>query len=122
MNGNIVLLDYVVTNGSDADGASAFTATSTIGGYSNITVTTISSASGGGLSESVDSIKFNAPLKFASQTRAVTPDDYKSIVPSIYSNIKSLSVWGGEDNDPAFMVKFTYPSNQIQERHLQQYN
>ena len=101
VDGNIVILDYVVTNGSDADGASAFTAASTIGGYSNITVTTISSASGGGLSESVDSIKFNAPLKFAAQTRAVTPDDYKTIVPSIYTNIKSLSVWGGEDNDPA---------------------
>ena len=100
-DGSIVILDYVVTNGSDADGASAFTAASTIGGYSNITVTTISSASGGGLSESVDSIKFNAPLKFAAQTRAVTPDDYKTIVPSIYTNIKSLSVWGGEDNDPA---------------------
>jgi len=101
VDGNIIILDYVVTNGSDADGASAFTAASTIGGYSNITVTTISSASGGGLSESVDSIKFNAPLKFSAQTRAVTPDDYKTIVPSIYTNIKSLSVWGGEDNDPA---------------------
>ena len=100
-DGNIVILDYVVTNGSDSDGASAFTAASTIGGYSNITVTTVASASGGGMSETVDSIKFNAPLKFASQSRAVTPDDYKSILPSIYSNIKSISVWGGEDNDPA---------------------
>jgi len=101
VDGNIVILDYVVTNGSDSDGASAFTASSTIGGYSNITVTTISSASGGGISESVDSIKFNAPMKFASQTRAVTPDDYKSILPSVYSNIKSVQVWGGEDNEPA---------------------
>ena len=100
-DGNIVILDYVVTNGSDSDGASAFTAASTIGGYSDITVTTVASASGGGMSETVDSIKFNAPLKFASQSRAVTPDDYKSILPSIYSNIKSISVWGGEDNDPA---------------------
>ncbi len=101
VDGNIVILDYVVTNGSDSDGASTFTAASTIGGYSDITVTTVGSASGGGLSESVDSIKFNAPLKFASQSRAVTPDDYKSILPSIYTNIKSISVWGGEDNDPA---------------------
>ena len=100
-DGNIVIMDYVVTNGSDSDGASAFTAASTIGGYSDITVTTIGNASGGGMSETVDSIKFNAPLKFASQSRAVTPDDYKSILPSIYSNIKSISVWGGEDNDPA---------------------
>jgi len=101
VDGNIITLSYVVTNGDDADGASAFVADSTIGGYSSISVVTVSSASGGGSSETVDSIKFNAPLKFASQSRAVTPDDYKSILPSIYSNIKSISVWGGEDNDPA---------------------
>ena len=94
VDGNIVTLSYVVTNGDDADGASAFVADSTIGGYSSITVVTTASASGGGASETVDSIKFNAPLKFASQSRAVTPDDYKSIVPSIYTNIKSLSVLG----------------------------
>lgn len=100
-DGNIVTLSYVVTNGDDADGASTFIADSTIGGYSSISVVTVSSASGGGASETVDSIKFNAPLKFASQSRAVTPDDYKSILPSVYSNIKSVQVWGGEDNDPA---------------------
>lgn len=100
-DGNIVTLSYVVTNGDDADGASTFVADSTIGGYSSISVVTVSSASGGGAAETVDSIKFNAPLKFASQSRAVTPDDYKSILPSVYSNIKSVQVWGGEDNDPA---------------------
>ena len=91
-NGNIVLLDYVVTNGNDADGASSFTATSTVGGYSNVTVLATSNASGGSPSESVDSIKFNAPLKYSAQGRAVTPDDYKSIVPTVYSNIKSIQV------------------------------
>ena len=101
IDGNIVILDYVVTNGDVADGASTFTAASTIGGYPNISVTTVSSATGGGASETVDSIKFNAPLKYAAQGRAVTPDDYKSILPSVYSNIKSVQVWGGEDNDPA---------------------
>ena len=100
IDGNIVILDYVVTNGSLADGANAFTAASTVGGYSSVTATTISSAGGGGLAETVDSIKFNAPLKYASQGRAVTPDDYKSILPSVYTNIKSVQVWGGEDNDP----------------------
>ena len=90
----------MVTNGALADGASAFTAASTVGGYSNVTALATASASGGGFAETVDSIKFNAPLKYASQGRAVTPDDYKSILPSVYTNIKSVSVWGGEDNDP----------------------
>ena len=101
IDGNIIILDYVVTNGALADGASAFTAASTVGGYSNVTALATVSASGGGFAETVDSIKFNAPLKYASQGRAVTPDDYKSILPSVYTNIKSVSVWGGEDNDPA---------------------
>ena len=100
IDGNIIILDYVVTNGSTADGAKAFTASSTVGGYSNVTALASASSSGGGDSESVDSIKFNAPLKYASQGRAVTPDDYKAIVPSVYSNIKSIQCWGGEDNDP----------------------
>ena len=100
IDGNIVILDYVVTNGSLADGASAFTASTTVGGYSNVSALATASASGGGDAETVDSIKFNAPLKYASQGRAVTPDDYKSIVPSVYSNIKSIQCWGCEDNDP----------------------
>tara|TARA_Y100000310_G_scaffold103351_1_gene101698 strand:+ start:548 stop:2431 length:1884 start_codon:yes stop_codon:yes gene_type:complete len=100
INGNIVILDYVVTNGALADGASTFKASTTIGGYSSVTALTTSAASGGGFAETVDSIKFNAPLKYASQGRAVTPDDYKSILPSVYTNIKSVQVWGGEDNDP----------------------
>jgi hypothetical protein len=100
IDGNIVILDYVVTNGSTADGASAFTAATTVGGYSNVTALAGASSSGGGDAESVDSIKFNAPLKYAAQGRAVTPDDYKAIVPTVYPNIKSIQCWGGEDNDP----------------------
>ena len=106
IDGNIVILDYVVTNGTLADGAKAFTAASTIGGYSDISVTTTgSNSSGGGDAETVDSIKFNAPLKYATQGRAVTPDDYKAIVPSVYTNIKSIQCWGGEDNDPPIYGK-----------------
>ena len=100
IDGNIVILDYVVTNGSTADGAGAFTPASSVGGYSNVTALAGASSSGGGDAESVDSIKFNAPLKYAAQGRAVTPDDYKAIVPTVYSNIKSIQCWGGEDNDP----------------------
>jgi len=106
IDGNIIILDYVVTSGTTADGASSFTAASTIGGYSDISVVTSGgNASGGGDAETVDSIKFNAPLKYAAQGRAVTPDDYKSIVPSVFTNIKSIQCWGGEDNDPPIYGK-----------------
>mgnify|MGYP003315048247 CR=1 FL=1 len=105
IDGNIVILDYVVTNGSLADGASVFTPASAVGGYSDVTALATSSAAGGGDAETVDSIKFNAPLKYATQGRAVTPDDYKAIVPSVYTNIKSIQCWGGEDNDPPIYGK-----------------
>ena len=105
IDGNIVILDYVVTNGSLADGANLFTPASSVGGYSNVTALATASAGGGGEAETVDSIKFNAPLKYATQGRAVTPDDYKAIVPSVYTNIKSIQCWGGEDNDPPIYGK-----------------
>ena len=33
------------------------------------------------------------------QGRAVTVNDFKSIVPKVYANAKSVQVYGGEDND-----------------------
>ena len=106
IDGNIVILDYVVTNGSEADGASTFTPASSVGGYSDVTALTTASAAGGGDAETVDSIKFNAPLKYATQGRAVTPDDYKAIVPSVYTNIKSIQCWVEKIMNPQYMEKF----------------
>ena len=45
-------------------------------------------------------IRFNAPLTFTSQNRAVTSDDYSAIIKKSFTNIDSISTWGGEDNDP----------------------
>jgi len=99
-NGNIVSLEYVVTNAADSNGATTFTNASSIGGFTNIDVVTSSSSGGGALAESVDSIKFNAPKKYSSQNRAVTTNDYKALVRSLYANVQSIQVWGGEDNNP----------------------
>ena len=99
-NGNIVTLEYVVTNGPDSNGASTFTNASSIGGFTNITVVPLSSSGGGSDLESVDSIKFNAPKRFSAQNRAVTTNDYKALVRSIYPNVQTIAAWGGEDNNP----------------------
>ena len=98
-DGNIVILEYVVTNKEKANGASTFSGTS-VGGETNITIATTSAASGGAEPETIQSIKYNAPLDFASQGRAVTTDDYKVIIPQVYADTKAIQVWGGEDNDP----------------------
>ena len=98
---NIVILEYIVTNKSASNGASTFTPPGSISGSSDNSVATVSTASGGAEAENIQSIKLNAPLDYASQGRAVTTNDFKVIVPTLFANTQSVSVWGGEDNDPA---------------------
>ncbi len=103
VNDNIVTVDYVYTHGEEANGASSFSFADTIVGLTGssvYTVTTVTNAAGGTEPESIESIRFNAPLTFTSQGRAVTSEDYKSIILKSFSNISSISTWGGEDNDP----------------------
>jgi hypothetical protein len=98
-NGNIVQLQYVVTNKTKANGANLFSTTS-VDGETDVTVATLIASRGGAEPESITSIKFNAPLDYSSQGRAVTTQDYKTILPQVYAATKSVQVWGGEDNDP----------------------
>jgi len=97
--GNIVILEYIVTNRDESNGASTFTLATNIGGFSDITITTNSISQGGNAAESKESIRFNAPLSYATQNRAVTTSDYETIVKSIYPNALSVSAWGGEDDE-----------------------
>ena len=94
----MLLFSYVVTNKTKANGATNFRTAATISGITDVTTATVSIASGGAEPESIQSIKLNAPLDYAAQGRAVTPEDYKSIIPKVYPNTKSVQVWGGEDN------------------------
>jgi hypothetical protein len=99
-NNNIVTLDYVITGGTESNGANTFSMVDNVGGYSSIAVTTAVNASGGAEQETTESIRFNAPLTFTTQNRAVTSEDYAAIIKKEFSNIDSISTWGGEDNDP----------------------
>ena len=94
---NIVTLDYVYTHGKDANGASTFSMVDNIGGYSEIAVTTVLNSSGGADQETLESIRYNAPLSYTSQNRAVTAQDYRSIINRNFTNISSINTWGGED-------------------------
>jgi len=96
-DGNIIIMDYINTNRTEANGATTFTLNGTIGGFSTATVTTISNANGGSLPESITSIKYNAPRDYTAQDRAVTADDYKVLVKSLYANAQAVQVYGGED-------------------------
>ena len=95
--GNIIEIEYLVTDGVLANNATSFKLTGTVSGNSNSTVTLVTKSGGGANREDVDSIKFNAPLSFLSQNRVVTADDYKAIVKNNYTNTETISVWGGEE-------------------------
>lgn len=95
--GNIVSLEYLITDGQASNNATVFTLTGNISGNTNTSITLASAAGGGSIREATDSIKFNAPLSFLAQNRVVTADDYKAIVKNNYTNAETVSVWGGEE-------------------------
>ena len=98
-DGNIIILEYIVTNKTVSNGANSFTLSGNIGGFSDVTITTVSNSQGGSDGETNESIKHNAPLQYAAQDRAVTSTDYESLVKSIFPNALSVSAWGGEDDE-----------------------
>ena len=104
-NGNIIIVDYRVVNGSVTNGANNFVAPASIGGQSTFTVTVANSASIGANAESISSIKFNAPKSFQRQNRAVIKNDYARTILAEAPDIEAVSVWGGEDNDPPIYGK-----------------
>jgi hypothetical protein len=99
-SGNVVTIKYFVSSLDAPNSATSFTynGSSVLG--SNLSVVTIDAASNGALPEDIKSIKFNAPRLYAAQNRAVTPDDYKALIYSKFPSAQTVSVWGGEDNNP----------------------
>jgi hypothetical protein len=98
--GNIVRLNYFVTNGDRANSAKQFTFEGSVDTPAEFVLILRDEATGGAQVESIESIKFRAPLAFATQNRAVTAEDYKNIILTSYPDVDAVSVWGGEDNDP----------------------
>ena len=115
-NGNVINLEYITTNGSLANNCKAFTySTGAVSSFASpittgrtTAVTTIldsegnyTASFGGTISESVESIKYYAPRSYQAKQRAVTTEDYKTILVSEFSDtVDSFFVWGGEDNEP----------------------
>ena len=101
-DGNIISISYVVTNKTEANGATSFSLSGSISGFNDITLTVNSSAQGGGEPETLQSIKTNASNFYSAQDRAVTTEDYKTKVKQLYANTQSVSAWGGEDAETPF--------------------
>lgn len=101
--GNIISIRYIASGGSKANTSNTITqsfTTTTIGGSSDVTVLTATNPRGGAEKESIASIKFNAPRTNSAKNRAVTASDYQTLITASFSEAESVTVWGGEDNNP----------------------
>jgi len=103
--GNIVLIEYLISNGPICNVSSNidqyFTLGSSVGGgVVDTAILASSNSTGGEFEDSIEEIKFKAPRFLSSYNRAVTADDYKSLIETNYPLVESVSVWGGETNDP----------------------
>lgn len=107
--GNKIVIDYLSTVGTTANGATTFTTDSivTVNGVQfNITVATEGSSAGGSLKESIESIRQNAPIAFSSQRRLVTAEDYKALIQTKFGAfINDVTSFGGNDNVPRIYGK-----------------
>lgn len=97
--GNVITVEYMISSKELGNGASTFTYDgSGLGG--SVSVSTVEASYGGKSVETIEQIKNNVAQSFFNQNRAVTPGDYVSLINKLYPNVKSVSVWGGEDNYP----------------------
>ena len=108
---NYITVDYITSNGESANGVGQFSFAGRLVYSSNAQeyvvtsgislMTTGLTARGGEEIESVESIKKFAPRIYASQNRALTANDYESLIPTkIYPETESISVFGGEELVP----------------------
>jgi len=109
--GNFIDVDYIVSSGDTGNGVAQMTFGGNLSYERNglsyqVTsgislVTTNSFSTGGENIESVESIRKFAPRIYASQNRAVSAQDYESLIPAkIYPETESISVFGGEELNP----------------------
>ena len=100
-SGNVIIIEYLNTKGSEANGfGKTDKAGSRVFTYSGGTVKVLSEASGGGDGETNNSIKYYAPRSYQAQDRAVTERDYEAILLRDYPDVESVTIWGGQDHDP----------------------
>lgn len=108
---NYITVSYISTNGDSGNGMNQFRFNGRItytrdGKEYTVTsglslLTADYSSRGGDSIEGVESVRKFAPKIYATQNRAVTADDYETLVPSkIYPDTESISVFGGEELVP----------------------
>ena len=101
-NDNIIIVTYLDTVGSAANSIAKYTFVDPVAGLfrDNVKITAHGGSYGGTDKEDISAIRYRAPYFYAAQNRAVTINDYETLITKDYPDIEAVSVWGGEENDP----------------------
>ncbi len=102
--GAVIICEYVSTQGEAANDINVFSF-GTYGGDFPIddikTIETASKSAFGAERNTIENIKFNAPISFISKNRAVTTNDYTALINERFGNIiQDILVFGGQDTTP----------------------
>lgn len=109
INGSTVSLQYIISKiGNDANGIDSFSKFQQIDGYSTYNIVTQIKATGAAEAQSKESVAINAPKLYRAQNRAVVTEDYENFLLNEYPFIETMSVWGGEYNDPPIYGKIFF--------------
>ena len=99
-NNNVIQATYRKSSASAPDSANVFALVGDIQGYSNVTITSLSKATGGSLPETDESVKKNASRSLSIQDRTVTVNDYRSLIKQNFNDVQAINVYGGEQSIP----------------------
>lgn len=107
VTGNIILVDYIVTNGAAANGINRLIGVDPVGLVSidRIIISILNNSTGGADKETNESIRLNSPIYHIAKGRATTSNDYTAFLKNKFSFIEAINTWGGEDNDPPLYGK-----------------
>ena len=97
---SVIIVEYRVSKGELPNGAFTFKPNGLIDGIANIFVSTRLPASAGAIAETIDSIKYNAPRHFTTQERAITTEDYETLLKLNFPEINNVAAYGGEEANP----------------------
>ena len=101
-NGATVITSYRISSGSNSNKCTTFILDDNLGSYNGHanaiipTITVATAAFGGAEAETIEEIRYRAPRNYQTQERAVTEEDFKTLVLQKYQDIKTCHVYGGE--------------------------
>lgn len=100
MDSSLIYATYRVSSGSAPNLITNVVSNGLLGGYSNVTITLLSPVHDGSYAENMASIKYNAPRAFNAQERAVTDEDYETLLRINFPEITAISAYGGDELTP----------------------